>query len=175
MDKKVQKVIQDVYEKDPEKWDAYRAKLEKALADGEAKIQGAEKAIVEHADKCKAKNPEVFANIEKAMTVCRDKLNAAIKAFTSATSMLKEQGKSMSAAVVAKVASAYGECVHLLKDGKKAFDDAAKQTKASFPEMFPSDESKAPMESSSGNALTDSSSSLEEAQKIIEDAVADKE
>ena len=66
---------------------------------------------------------------------------------------------------------AYGECAHLLKDGKKAFVDAAREAKTHFPEMFTSSSST----ETESDALSESSSSLEEASKAIEDAVVASE
>jgi hypothetical protein len=165
MARKVEEVIRDIYAKNPERWDDVKAKIEGALAVGEAKIKAAEQTMAVHADEFKAKNPEAFGKMEKAVTVCQDKLSAATKAFISASAIVKDKVGPMSAVVAAKVAKAYGECVHLLLVGKNAFDDAVKQAKASFPEMF----------TSGKNALTESSSSLGETAKAVEDAVTEAE
>ena len=76
---------------------AVKAKIEKALSDGQAKIKAAEETMAKHAEVAKAKNPEVFGRMEKAVAVCQDKLGAAMKAFNSATDMLKDNAESMSA------------------------------------------------------------------------------
>ena len=131
--------------------------------------------MAKHASEAKAKNPEVFGKMEKAVAICQDKLGAALRAFNGATTMLKDNANNISAAVVAKVGQAYGECAHLLHEGKKAFDDAVTEAKTHFPEMFTSSSSSSETTATDADALSVSSNSLEEASKAIEDAVASED
>ena len=120
---------------------------------------------MDHAEECKAKNPETFAKIDKAITTCQDKLGAAISAFTSAIKILEAKASSMSAEVVAEVSMAYAKCVALLMEGKKSFDNAVSEAKSKFPEMY------AEAKSDASEAVTEASTSLADAQAQVEAAV----
>jgi uncharacterized phage infection (PIP) family protein YhgE len=165
MEKKIEGAIQAVYAKDPDAWNALGAKLQKALADGEAQLQAAEKAMKDHAAECKAKNPETFAKIESIITECQTKLNEALASFKEATETLTKDASNISAQVVADVSLKYADCAVKLKDGKKSFDSAVSEAKKEFPEMY--DDAK----TEASAAVAEASTKLADAQSQVEAAV----